>query len=817
MSRVVRKQLVSTLGMIKEANELLPQLLQTNSAEHVLNLLTDCQESAIAVGTQIDKIYGENLNCVHDLEDYCELLYQIAQKLDDRNVCHSYYEQSMKCLDCVSQDIDQEIPDKLEVVFLPYKVSMWDSLESIWQAAKDDNDCDVYVIPLPFYNRKSDGKVDKLNYEGNSYPDYVPITKWDQYDFPTRLPDIIFIHNPYDNCNYVTSVPPFYYSNNLKQYTEMLVYVPYFVLNEDGLQNRFVLLPGVMNADYVIVQNQQEQQAYISFLKECKPHNNEMELSKKILPLGNPKFDRIQVENNNGKIPINWLQKGKGKKVFLYNTSLSALLHGNDYYIKKMAEVFDFFKKRDDAILLWRPHPLIEETLISMRPDLYQKYQEAKKIFIEEEIGIYDNTPDMYAAIAISDAYYGDYSSMMWLYCETKKPILLQKIDCLMNEKVQLDITDFVEVEDKIYLLANEINSIFVYLKGSEQIKHVGYMDEKIKGTFGSILYYENKLYSASYADAIVTVYNIENAIFETISLQGVLPKNRNRQLSYEKVVLYKSKVFFIGDNIPGILMLNLSQGSAAVIDTWSKVLYDRYGKVVVPNAYYDTCTENNFLWLTLSVENLVMRFNMETEEYEFYHIGSRKIIYNTIAYDGNYFWLSGDKAHRFIIRWNKEKDEVQYFDHFPEDFAIQKGIEDSMLFGASLLNNNKIYFAPICANMIIQIDIITGRIEYVKKVKDNRIIMRMKNLKNKDIYLDEYEGQGYTINTKGIISTTGFCIDNDIQIECSEDRQLNCELYPNFLKHFVDKLSQEDTKNQKSEGNQNGERIYHYLKEKMM
>ena len=29
---------------------------------------------------------------------------------------------------------------------------MWDSLESVWQAADADPDCDAYVVPIPYYD-----------------------------------------------------------------------------------------------------------------------------------------------------------------------------------------------------------------------------------------------------------------------------------------------------------------------------------------------------------------------------------------------------------------------------------------------------------------------------------------------------------------------------------------------------------------------------------------------------------------------------------------------------------------------------------------
>ncbi|HBA50321.1 MAG TPA: hypothetical protein DCZ91_21515 [Lachnospiraceae bacterium] len=40
-----------------------------------------------------------------------------------------------------------------------------------------------------------------------------------------------------------------------------------------------------------------------------------------------------------------------------------------------------------------------------------------------------ENSPDMDRAIAVSDAYYGDHSSIVWLYRQTGKPIMIQAVD----------------------------------------------------------------------------------------------------------------------------------------------------------------------------------------------------------------------------------------------------------------------------------------------------------------------------------------------------------------------------------------------------
>lgn len=67
-----------------------------------------------------------------------------------------------------------------------------------------------------FFERNSDFSFGKMHYEGYDLPSYVPITKWNEYSLQEHRPDIVFIHNPYDQCNTITSVMPQFYSSELK-------------------------------------------------------------------------------------------------------------------------------------------------------------------------------------------------------------------------------------------------------------------------------------------------------------------------------------------------------------------------------------------------------------------------------------------------------------------------------------------------------------------------------------------------------------------------------------------------------------------------
>lgn len=453
MSRAVRQQLLSMTGSLEKANKALKDAISRTviNEEGILKLLADCQETAIMMGNEIEEVYGDNTNSVSRLEEYCESLYEMTLVIGHPVKRREMQKTIANYLRLIRRTIGEEIPDRLEVVFLPYKASMWDSLESVWMAADADEDCDAYVIPIPYYDKNPDGSFKEIHYEGEEYPEYVPVTHYKEYDFAKRYPDIIFIHNPYDDYNYVTSVDPFFYTKNLKSFTNKLVYIPYFVLAEPdpddpnvrkGIEH-FCTAPGVLHADQVIVQSENMRKVYVDVLTDyTKEHGFTRKYwEDRILGLGSPKMDKVlNTHKDNVEIPEEWVriiekEDGEWKKIILYNNSVTALLQHDYKMIRKMRDVFRTFEEnKDEVALLWRPHPLIKATIESMRPELWEEYKKLVEWYQQEGWGIYDDTADLDRAIAMCDAYYGDHSSLVQLCQETGKPVMIQNVEIVDGE-----------------------------------------------------------------------------------------------------------------------------------------------------------------------------------------------------------------------------------------------------------------------------------------------------------------------------------------------------------------------------------------------
>lgn len=441
-----KKQAEDFIGLLERAHDGIKKTIDTRNTEAALDLLAQCQECAIKLGEIIEAVEGEDFVTIPMIEDYCELAYQFYEKLSQNIPVNSNQVSKAlrKSLIRMGNSVKYDIPERKEVVFLPYKASMWDSLESVWKAADEDPDCDAYVIPIPYFDKNPDGSFKEMHYEGDQYPAYVPVTHYDDYDITVREPDMIFIHNPYDEYNYVTSVAPKFYSKNLKQYTEKLVYIPYFVLGEIDPENaearkgiaHFCVEPGVLNADVVVVQSEDMRKAYIEILSEAVGEETRPQWEKKILGLGSPKMDKVlETTEDDFEIPGEWMRvlakpDGSRKKVILYNTSVTALLQHEDKMLVKMRSVFETFKESvDDVALLWRPHPLIKATIESMRPELWADYEKLVEEYRAEGWGIYDDSAELDRAIALSDAYYGDHSSLVQLCQQAGMPVMIQDVE----------------------------------------------------------------------------------------------------------------------------------------------------------------------------------------------------------------------------------------------------------------------------------------------------------------------------------------------------------------------------------------------------
>ncbi len=306
------------------------------------------------------------------------------------------------------------------VVFMPYNASMWDSLHTIWAAAQADPRVEAIVVPIPYADRLPDGSAGAWHVHTNDLPPEVPVTPYAEFDLQRTHPDVIYVHNPYDGNNRVTTVAPQFYSAEMRPHTDLLVYVPYYVSAVAPGEHLYAS-PSFELFDKVIVQSEELDQPVI-----------ERWTSNKVVPLGSPKFDYVLTPGS--PPPPDWTERMSGRIVLLQATSIWTLLHADRQAImRKLDEVLNVVEASEDLMLWWRPHPLGRATITSMVPEIEPLYTAYEERANRSEHVIVDTSMDLQRAIHNTHAYYGQWSSIVELFGFTGKPLVIQEANVETN------------------------------------------------------------------------------------------------------------------------------------------------------------------------------------------------------------------------------------------------------------------------------------------------------------------------------------------------------------------------------------------------
>lgn len=701
MRQYIKKQIVPFLRTLQDVH---PYISQCNIQDR-MTILEQCQNGAIEAGKMLEQSEGEDCPIVHKLEQYCEAVYEISQDTGKENHIRRSSEQLSAMIASVIDDINL-LPVKRVVLFFPYKAAMWDSLESIWLAAKEDPECETYVIPIPFFTRNAEGKADQMQYEGSLFPEYVPITDWQKVDVEKTHPEIAFIHNPYDQYNYVTSVHPAYYSSELKKYTETLVYVPYYSTT-GGMSEAQSSLPVYYVADYIVTQSPR----FRKFFDKNIP-------DEKFLPLGSPKFDRvINMCKNPPQSPAEWEDRLKGKRVYFYNTSIAGFLGTSVVYIEKMKYVFDTFKGREDTVIIWRPHPLLESTLQSLRPELVDEYHQIKQYFIDEKIGILDETPDITKTIALSYAYIGDSgTSVTSLFGMTGKPmfILNNRITC----KPELDDWRGSIVNIGSYDMKESItqaNCLYVSQKGIYDKNEAGELNYHIERKYKLRLsdyaeqgYYTGIVKQPGDTRLYLTPGLAEDfLIYQDGAVQKIVLRHEiNQGLAFAGAFLFHQYLVLMPYCYPALVRYDTNSGKIDYFDKGKEIYAKNTGD---GTRFGGACLLNGVLYLGSPTDSKVVSFDVKSGEIKSYDIDVKENCGSTAitSDDVNLYFLPDQGST--IIRWNPVSHDTQTYNSYPEGFYCtdcQTGMKNMVKpFSSAAVYDGKLILAPYQGNMFICLD----------------------------------------------------------------------------------------------------------------
>lgn len=692
--RVERKK--QTLELVDTLREAL-QFLNSPAASTAPYLHDDCVACIGAICSVLDEVINKK--------------YTIYSSACEADIQARNYDGAYKWADVLSIWIHEHVQVHYEIVFMPYKAEMWDAFDSVWRAASADPSCIVRTIPIPYSSLNPQRGTSIEVYEGDKFPSYVEITHYKNYDLNNHHPDVIFIHNPYDDLNTVTKVHPTYFSSNLMKYTNKLVYIPYFI--SIGQHPPHFKLPSLKNAWRTFVQSESTRDEFLAS-KQVNPDQ--------IVAMGSPKIDHmLDRMQQNVSIPAEWEQALQGRTIFLFNTSLGRLLSEKEDIIKSIQEVIRHFQINKDIAIIWRPHPLSIETIKSMKPQLLHAYDTLVKNFKRMSNAVYDESAEMHTAIIHSDAYIGDFSSVLAPYALTGKPVMKlmpnikASIDFWGVSRAWLDYKDesmiplrlssgFVSNNEFIFAADNRGGVYSLDLSsGESRLSHVfsqdGYSEPQL---YAKIVNYQDDIWFVPKRASQVISYNQKTGVMKSLSLPAIFQFEGYHRFS--NAVQHGQYLWMLPAESKMVVQLDMTSGE---MKSYEVIMSESFLTEEMLS-YSNGVITNGSLWITCQGQRSLIQMDLVTGEMKHHELSFLQDSIQAIASDGMALWIVSPNGPT-VTKWNPVTEELNVYNQWPKGF-----MGGPQPFSEVIFAGEYIWLVPHDANSILKISSETGVVSVV-------------------------------------------------------------------------------------------------------
>ncbi len=346
---------------------------------------------------------------------------------------------------------------KREVLFLPVKADWWETMEPEWRKEVADPDNDVYVMPLLYLQKDFIKEEGEEKNDGSLLPDYVNQTTIEEYDIAKRLPDRVYIQDPYDGFNTMIAVPSYFYSGNLLKFTDELIYVPCYDVDDpesddDKIISALKILveqPAVYYADKIVLKSEKLKDTYVDLLVELTAEDHREYWSDKIEVSGShSKSDRMADKHAEsaygvrdaaikrlileGKLPEEWKNGlDSGKKLLIFQINTPFVLQYGQKAIDKVRDSIKLIRDNLDSIqCIFTPNESLDGILNIADRNLGAEYSRLIADIKNDPDIIYDEDHTANSCYLAANAYYGTPGVLAHKCRMEKIPVMLMNAEC---------------------------------------------------------------------------------------------------------------------------------------------------------------------------------------------------------------------------------------------------------------------------------------------------------------------------------------------------------------------------------------------------
>ena len=319
-------------------------------------------------------------------------------------------EAAQKWLPQLLEQITSMTRTKIHALFLTQEMSCWPSLETVFAAARENEDYEATLVYTPFHHENLTNVVDYYD----AYRELgLPVLRHNAYDLPQESPDVVFVNKPYAN------IPELYQEKHLSQVVPRLIYIAYGMeLTTDLIKFGFQY-----HAQYKAWRHV----AYGNIVKEFGKRYG-YRGGENIVVWGHPKADHYRdMDAKKDLIPQEWIRRINGRKTILWTPHHLIDLNetGTGTWQIWGDHILQLAMERKDLFFIIRPHPMMVGALVnngvytqSQMDRLMEKISKAENI-------LWDSSSSYLPAFYAADAIITDGTTFSFEFLYTKKPILL--------------------------------------------------------------------------------------------------------------------------------------------------------------------------------------------------------------------------------------------------------------------------------------------------------------------------------------------------------------------------------------------------------
>ena len=401
--------------------------------EGLNEVFQNSQQLAADLGTLIESVLGETRErtkaVVKTLEVYCEAVYTAYTSASESGVLDMSGIRS--ALDGIGESIETNILNRKEICFMTTGPKEWKAFESEYKKACAFDDTDVYVVALPLMTKDAYGSLVMSDEEIASSGDLSPykgficeeyLTDYASYDPALHCPDKIYIQNQYDGENPIYTVPPVFYAENLRRYTDELCFIFIGRTSEFGEEDitdvynlkNYVTAPGIIYSDTVFVQSENIKEQYVRSLCEFAGEGTRPVWQDKLKVCASGTSDSASEKNN--------------KKRVLFCIGANEISEKADVLPAGLKEKLEILTESSADI----------EPAVSIYPEDRAQWMNIDKTLSEEIFSIIDETVKKRNLETLSldehltddivkefDAYYGSPSPYIPAFTTQGKPVMI--------------------------------------------------------------------------------------------------------------------------------------------------------------------------------------------------------------------------------------------------------------------------------------------------------------------------------------------------------------------------------------------------------